>query len=421
MNTIKARIILLLVPFLIFGCASTKSARKPPPSKFRGITLAKGIEVKSTQGIPIDPTSAFATQDKEIIAHLKFENLSGMNILRWEWYNPNRDLYYSTGNYPVEISRDKYVKEATAWHRLSIQGDKAAGYPGEWEVKVYLNDELMGSRNFLLNAAIDIEEFPENVKSQETKDWGLVIGIEDYASLPTVDFAKRDAYIVREYFVKVMGVPEENIVTLTDSNATRARIEGFLKDYFPANIEKGANLYVYYAGHGAPDMDKGEPYLVPYDGDTRFIEKTGYRLKNFYADLDKLKVKTVFVFLDSCFSGVASRATEMLTEGARPALIHVEDVTVKSEDLISLTGSEAGQISNAYPETQHGLFTYFLLKGLRGEADANADSLVSVKEVYNYVKDNVVKISRRMGKEQTPFISPSLDIIKDQTISRSMK
>jgi uncharacterized caspase-like protein len=216
-------------------------------------------------------------------------------------------------------------------------------------------------------------------------------------------------------------VPEENIIFLIDSDATKARMEGYLRQYIPDNTSSETTLYVYFAGHGAPDMEKGDPYLVPHDGDTRFIAQTGYNLKTFYQDLDNLDVKRVYVFLDSCFSGVASRAAEMLAKGARPALVHVEDIKLHSDEIVSLSASTSGQVSNAYPETRHGLFTYFLLRALRGEADENDDRWVSVKEVYEFVKNHVTRVSRRMGTEQTPVITPSLDILKDIAISRVLR
>ena len=97
--------------------------------------------------------------------------------------------------------------------------------------------------------------------------------------------------IIKDYFIRVMGVPEENIISIIDSDATKARIEGYLKQYIPSNVAKGTTLYVYFAGHGYPDMKKGDPYLVPYDGDPKFIEQTGYKLKSFYQDLDNLNIK----------------------------------------------------------------------------------------------------------------------------------
>ena len=421
MNKIKAALALLILPLLVFACSSTKYVEKKPASKFTGVTLSKGVDNKGAVGVPLEPTTAFSTQDREVIAHLKFENISGKHKLRWDWYDPEGDLYYSTGNFPFKTSRGKYLKEATTWHRLSINGDKAADYPGEWEVKVYFDGELLESKRFVMKAVTGVG-LPEDISQKPyPKDWGLVIGIEDYAHLPSVEYARRDALIVKEYFIKVLGVPEENVIFLIDGNATKARIEGYLKQYIPANVGKDTTLYVYFAGHGAPDMEKGDPYLVPHDGDTRFIAQTGYNLKTFYKDLDNLNIPRVYVFLDSCFSGVASRAAEMLAKGARPALVHVEDVRLDSDVVVSLSASASGQSSNAYPETKHGLFTYFLLRALKGEADENDDSWISVKEIFDYVKNHVVRVSRRMGTEQTPVITPSLDMLKDVAVSKVLR
>ena len=422
MHQLRTSFILLILPLFIIACSSTKQVQKKPPSKFAGVTLSKGLDDKGTIGIPIEPTTTFNTQDSEAIAHLKFENLAGKHKLRWDWYDPNGDLYYSTGNFSLKTSRGNYLKEATAWHRLSIEGDKAANYPGEWEVKVYFDGELLESKRFLVKAVTDVAQLPEDVSHKPyPKDWGLIIGIENYAHLPSVDYARKDALIVKDYFVKVLGVPEENVISLIDSDATKARIEGYLKQYIPANVGKNTTLYVYFAGHGAPDMEKGDPYLVPHDGDTRFIAQTGYNLKSFYQDLDNLDVQRVYVFLDSCFSGVASRAAEMLTKGTRPALVHVGEVRLDSAEVIALSAANTGQPSNAYPETKHGLFTYFLLRALKGEADQDDNNWISVKEIFEYVKNHVVRVSRRMGTEQTPVITPSLDMLKDISVSKVLR
>lgn len=68
---------------------------------------------------------------------------------------------------------------------------------------------------------------PPNVFSRPfPKDWGLIIGIENYDSLPNVKFTRKDALIIKDYFVRILGVPEENIISLVGSEATKARIEG---------------------------------------------------------------------------------------------------------------------------------------------------------------------------------------------------
>jgi caspase domain-containing protein len=388
--------------------------------EFDSMTLSKGIDKKGIEAVPREPTTTFTTEDPEAIALVRLKNLSGLHSMRWDWYAPNGELYYETEDFPVDAAEGKYRKEVAVWHRITISGDKAVNHPGDWEVKAFMDGTLVSSLRFALKMS-DLEKISGATQKPFPKDWGLVIGIEEYAGLPVVNYAKRDALIVKEYFNKVLGVPEENTITLIDKDATKARIEGYIKQYLPDNVSKETTLYVYFAGHGAPDVAKGEPYIVPYDGDTRFIAQTGYNLKNFYQDLNKLKIQRVYIFLDSCFSGVAARAADMLVKGARPALIHVENASIASNTIVAIGASDAGQLSNAYPDAKHGLFTYYLLKGLQGEADANDDHWVSVKELYIYVKENVSRAARRLGADQTPVIMPSLDTLKDLAVSRSQK
>jgi uncharacterized caspase-like protein len=92
-----------------------------------------------------------------------------------------------------------------------------------------------------------------------------------------------------------------------------------------------------------------------------------------------------------------------------------------SSSIISFNATSSGQISNAFPAKKHGLFTYYLLRGLKGDADADDDGWISVKETYNYVLNNVRRESRRLQSEQTPIILPAPDTIKDVGLTRSMK
>jgi hypothetical protein len=386
------------------------------------MVLAREIDESGTIGVPKGKTSEFHTQDEQVIALLSFENLYGAHNLRWQWVDPNGKVYVDTKNYPLKVDKGKYLPEVTAWHQISLKDEPAVDSPGQWAVNIFVDDELIESKSFHVKVFDDPLMLPQDVSAKPyPKDWGLIIGIEDYNRLPKVEYARKDALIVRDYFIRVLGVPEENIISLIDQDATKAQIEGYLKNYIQKNINKDANLYVYFAGHGMPGVRKGEPYLVPYDADTRFIEQTGYKLISFYQDLHKIRVKRVYVFLDSCFSGVASRAAEMLVKGSRPALVHVEKVRMPSNTIISLNATSSGQLSNAYHEKKHGLFTYYLLRAIKGEADANDDGWSSVKEVYAYVRDHVKRQSRRMQAEQTPSIVPMSNRWKDIALSRSVK
>jgi hypothetical protein len=416
----------LSVVLFLLSCASQNMVEDKPRTQFQGMLLARDIDDSGAIGVLREPTSEFNTEDKQVVSFLAFENVSGSHSLRWEWVAPTGKTYLSTKKLSLFADKGKYMPKVTAWHRISIKDEPAADIPGKWLVKAYVDDELIDSKPFHVKKFIDPLALPDNYSRRPNpKAWGLIIGIENYQRLPKVEFARKDALIVRDYFIRVLGVPEDNIIALIDADATKGRMEGYLKKYIPANLGKNDTLYVYFAGHGMPGVKKGEPYLVPYDADTRFIEQTGYKLISFYQDIYKLKLQRVYVFLDSCFSGMASRAAEMLIRGARPALIHVEKVRPPSSrsrsSIISLNATSTDEVSHAFHEMKHGLFTYYLLRGLKGEADMDNNGWTSVKELYGYVRTNVRRVSRRMKSEQTPVIVPASNKMKDIALSRRVQ
>jgi len=300
---ILALCLILLLHSLISACSSTQTIKKPPPYRYAGTTISKDVNTSGSTGVPVEATDRFSTTDSTVCALLKFENLTGKHKVRWDWYAPDGKLYYSTGNTKIKTASDSYLREATAWHKLTINGDKAETLPGDWEVRAFFDNEMVESKRFSIqkktpeiastpasSSTSILAPAPVMISKVYPKDWGLVIGIEDYAHLPKVEFARKDALVVKEYFRKVMGVPEENIITLIDSDATKARIRGYIKKYLASNVEQETTLYVYFAGHGAPDMQKGDPYLVPYDGESLFVEETGYKLREFYEHIDALEI-----------------------------------------------------------------------------------------------------------------------------------
>ena len=115
-----------------------------------------------------------------------------------------------------------------------------------------------------------------------------------------------------------------------------------------------------------------------------------------------IKARSVSIFLDACFSG-ESRSKEMLIAGVRPLSIRIENPLLANDNSVVLTASNGSQDSPTYPEKNHGLFTYFLLKGLKGEARGE-DKHLTIDELYNYVHKNVSETAGYLDKEQTPGI-----------------
>ncbi|MEE2709114.1 MAG: caspase family protein [Gemmatimonadota bacterium] len=238
------------------------------------------------------------------------------------------------------------------------------------------------------------------------KALGVILGIEDYRYAPDVTFARRDAASMREYFSKALGLTENNIYFRTDRDATQGE---FRKVFDPDQgwLAKRINpyetdIFVYYVGHGKPDIATGDSYLMPADSDPNY-PATGYRLDELYHSLGRLSAKQVTVMLDACFGGHTGRGrqVEMLLEGTRGIGVSPRRIEV-GERLVVLTASAGNQVSSSYPEKSHGLFTYFLMRGLKGEADANQDRAVTIQELYTYVRRQVTTQAGRLDREQTP-------------------
>lgn len=239
------------------------------------------------------------------------------------------------------------------------------------------------------------------------KDYALVIGIDKYRSAPPADFAESDAGLVQRYLA-ALGVPEENIIPLVGPLASKADIAKYLEEWLPRNVTPESRVYLYYSGHGAPDPVSGDSYLVPYDGDAAFLATTAYPVKRLYEKLGALGAKETVVLLDACFSGSGARS--VIAKGTRP-LITVREEAAPAGALSVLSASKAEEIAGALQPAGHGLFTYFLLEGLKGAADADGDKHVSLAELHEYARAAVAREARRANRDQTPQLrtaSPEL-------------
>lgn len=256
----------------------------------------------------------------------------------------------------------------------------------------------------------DVDKLPEGKTPPRKNAYAIVVGIEQYRQkLPKADYAVHDAQVVNEYLTKVMGLQEENVALLVDDHAARTDLVKYVEKWLPNRVEKGDTVFIYFSGHGAPNPKTGEAYMVPYDGDPAYIDTTGYPLKRLYEELATLPAKEVIVMLDSCFSGAGGRS--VIAKGMRPMGLSVETPVLAKGKTVVLAASSGDQVSSTYDAKGHGLFTYFMLKGLQGEADQNQDGAVDLQEVFEYLKPQVERIARReYNNEQTPQLLGSHEL-----------
>ena len=242
-------------------------------------------------------------------------------------------------------------------------------------------------------------------------DVAVIIGNRNYAASgsPNVEFANRDAQVMREYLIRTMGYDPENILYAED--ATLSKFNEFFggeRDHrgklFRFVKEKTSSVFVYYVGHGAPDLETSEAYFVPVDANPRDLKSNGYRLQTFYDNLAKIPAKKMTVVLDACFSGNSEKG--LLFKDISPALVKVKKEFQGPANAVLITSAAVDQVSTWYREKRHSLFTYYFLKGLQGEADINKDLKITVGEMDNYLKEQVPYMARRLtGTEQQPVVT----------------
>lgn len=266
------------------------------------------------------------------------------------------------------------------------------------------------------------------------------IGINRYrdSAVPALKYAEADAHAVAAYFRDHLGVPDENIFTLVGREATKRNVENLLGVTLKRIAGTNDQIVIYYAGHGVPEFDttlvggdQVEKYLLPWDGEIGALYPSAIRM----GEVDYLSQRyvsdRVIFLLDTCFSGsanVRSARARTLPEKAglrsfgrqldNAFLQRMTEATGK----VVLTASGINEPSHEIDELGHGVFTYYLLEGLKGQADLDDDGIVGVLEVYKYLNQ---KVPESTGQNQRPdyFVSDTMrgDIVLGRSDVGSLK
>lgn len=269
-----------------------------------------------------------------------------------------------------------------------------------YSIGSYKSKSITASIPETSNINVDIN-IPKNSIIYYNK-FALIIGNEDYSSFQLnltnesdVDYAVNDAKIFRKYATNVLGVPEDNIIYLANAKTVEMHKAINKLKKIAKNMYGEAELIFYYAGHGFPDENTREPYLIPVDvggSDLNFALK----LNEVYSKLTEYPTKRVTIFLDACFSGGGRNQGLLASRGIRI----IPKNTLLNGNIIVFTSSSGNQSSLQYKDKQHGMFTYFLLKKLQ-ESKGNA----TYGELSDYLKKQVgIKSIMINSKEQNPKI-----------------
>ena len=296
------------------------------------------------------------------------------------------------------------VKLGYGLNNIKVQAEDVNGNISEKIIKItreeYISEQLL----------VDVD-LPIKTNMNNPNGIGVVIGIENYQYVPDATYAYNDAEVFREYLSDTLGFKKQKIKIATNSKATQAELNKLLgsNGWLSRNVVKGnSDIVVYFSGHGIADQKDKSIGILPFDVDPNY--SVGLPLEKMYKNLNAMGARSVTVYLDACFTG-QTRDSKMLIADARPIIILPQEKEIP-DNINVLSAASGSQISGAIKEKEHGLFTYYVLRGLSGDADANKDKVVKLNELSDYVSKNVKDHAALNGREQIP----QLKSIQDKVI-----
>jgi hypothetical protein len=236
--------------------------------------------------------------------------------------------------------------------------------------------------------------------------YAVVIGISKYqhagSGLKNLQYARADAESFRDFLLSPAAgqFRPTNVITLLDEDATIQNIRTALFTFL-ARSKENDQVVIYFAGHG--DHDPNNPsdlYFLAHDTDPGNMAATAlpmWQMRDLFSRT--IKTKRVVTFADACHSaGIA-------VEDDKNLINQYIYKYASADGRAIITASDAGESSQELPQLGHGIFTYFLLQALQGQADANKDGILTAGEVFDFVRDHV---SKETSGNQNPVAIPGL-------------
>ncbi len=225
--------------------------------------------------------------------------------------------------------------------------------------------------------------------------YALIVGASRYEHFKSLMYTDDDAYQVYAFLRSPEGgaVPDDHIRILIDESAIAENIYKGLDDIItmagPADV-----VMVYFAGHGL------QGFYVPTDSD-------GYKNRVEYEDikerLENCQARQKLVIADACYSGSLLAAKTPIFESVD---LFYKKLSASGGGTAFLLSSKSEEYSLESQGLRQGIFSHYLVSGLKGKADANSDRLVTLDELYTFIYTNVRTYS---GNLQSPVLAGDID------------
>ena len=286
------------------------------------------------------------------------------------------------------------------------------------------------SRTALIALFVVALTFPAVVApaQEQPNFYAVVIGVSQFSQLPKeewLDFAHSDANDFSKFITSPRGraFPPENVFLLTNEGASFQAIRSRLGSTLAKKIKPEDTVYIFIATHGMVEKEAArEGYLLAYDSDREDLYSSALPMRELGNIMqNRLKnARRVFLFADACRAGKLGQ-----TQGSVNRFI--EDVSKQRGEVMGLLASRPNEFSREGKQYGggHGVFTYHLLKGLMGAADADKDNTVTAAELVSYLQTQVEATSERQQhvrdfgdfEPDTPLAFVDKEAPKDMTLA----
>jgi uncharacterized caspase-like protein len=246
------------------------------------------------------------------------------------------------------------------------------------------------SASILRPAPLCAAEIPPSAKT-----FALVVGISKYQKLPQdlwLQYPEADAQALREHLASGRGgsVPADQMVLLTNEQATTATIRNAFQTFVKTRPGKDDTVFILIAGHGT--VDNSGAYILTYDSDPENLAATALPMAELHSLVEEelSRVGHVILLADVCRAAtIAGQKTTSLGS-------IVEKIGEAPGEMLGLMAARPKELSMEGPEFGggHGAFTYSVLKGLEGAADSDHDGFVSAGELIDFVSTDVPGMTR---------------------------
>ena len=299
-------------------------------------------------------------------------------------------IYYANGErYVGHWANGNFDGEGTLYFSDSTE------VTGFWKAGTYLGESKPQPAETL--ASMDtLVDYKAIRNAASMKVWAVIVGISSYDHMPTLKYTDDDAYRMYAFLKSPEGgaLTDDQIRILIDEDATRQKILNAMAETF-AKAGENDLVFVYFSGHGL----RGAFLPIDYDGYHNLLEHE--EIKSL---LDRSKARYKLCIADACHSGslLAMKSGEVSNVLADyyKTLAHAKPGTAL------IMSSKSDETSLESSGLRQGVFTHFLIRGLKGEADADGNKIVTIKELFNFVNDNVRAYT---GNRQSPVIQGDYD------------